>query len=127
MIDLAFTYDAALGRFDLVLSNGALDPTLVEGTDEIDQRLVRTIRLFRGDLLFDQTLGMPWYQQILAIKGIDLTVVEQAMRAEILRQPDVLGFESFAVTMDKVTRELTVDFVAKTTDGSVTIKEVLPL
>ena len=69
MIDLAFTYDAALGRFDLVLSNGALDPTLVEGTDEIDQRLVRTIRLFRGDLLFDQTLGMPWYQQILAIKN----------------------------------------------------------
>ena len=127
MIDLAYTEDTTLGRFDLVLSNGALDPTLAEGTDEIDQRLVRTLRLFRGELLYDQTLGVPWYQQILAIKGIDLDTVEQALRAEILRQPDVLGFSSFSIDLDKPNREMTVDFVAKTTDGSVTISEVLPL
>jgi hypothetical protein len=127
MIDLAYTEQALLGRFDLVLTNGALDPMLSSGTDEIDQRLVRTLRLFRGELLFDETLGVPWYQQILAIKGIDLSVVEQALRAEILRQPDVLGFKSFSVALDMTARTLTISFVAQTTDGSVTVEEVLPL
>jgi len=127
MIDLAYTEQTTLGRFDLVLTNGALDPSLVDGTDEIDQRLVRTIRLFRGDLLFDQTLGMPWYQQIIAIKGVDLSVIEQAIRSEIQRQPDVLGFKSFSVALDKTARTLTVSFVAQTTDGTVTVDEVLPL
>ena len=127
MIDLAYTEQTTLGRFDLVLTNGALDPTLADGTDEIDQRLVRTIRSFRGDLLYDQTLGMPWYQQMLAIKGIDLSVIEQAIRSEILRQPDVLGFSSFSVALDKTSRTMTVAFVATTTDGSVTVEEVLPL
>jgi hypothetical protein len=61
------------------------------------------------------------------LKGVQLDVVEQALKTELLRQPDVLGFDSFNIELDNATRTMTVDFGAQTTDGTVMISEVLPL
>jgi len=121
MIDLKFGYQTALGRWDLYLEEGVLDLVIAADTEEIDQRLRGALRLFRGEWFLDQSLGVPYFEKILGLKGVSMTIVEQAFRDELKRQPDVLRVDAFEATLDKVTRRLTVEFVAATTDGTVPI------
>jgi hypothetical protein len=121
MIDLKFGYQTALGRWDLYLEEGVLDLVIAADTEEIDQRLRSALRLFRGEWFLDQSLGVPYFEKILGLKGVSMTIVEQAFRDELKRQPDVLRVDAFEATLDKVTRRLTVEFIAATTDGTVPI------
>jgi len=121
MLDLAFGYQTGLGRWDLILDEGVIDPLLAENTDEIDQRLRQALRLFSGEWFLDPSLGVPYFEKILGIKGVSMTIVEQAFRTEIARQPDVLRVDDFSAILDKVTRRLAVEFQAVTTDGTVPV------
>ena len=126
MKDLAFAYISATGNYDLVFEGGILDPTFVEGTDEIDQRLLRRLRLMKEEWFLDRTAGVPYYQEILAIKGVSMATVEQAFRAEIRKDPDVISIDLFQMSLDKTTREVTISIEATTADGTVIItNEVL--
>lgn len=122
MIDLAFAYQPELGCWDIVLNPGQPDPLLVEGTDEIDQRLRCRLRLFKGEWFLDRTMGIPYYEQIF-LKMPDPNIVAQIFRTEVLDEPDVLEVTESSVILDKASRVLTVKLRARTTDGTVIIEQ----
>jgi len=124
MQDLRFEYQTTLGRWDLVLEDGAVDLTLVSGTDEIDQRIRHTLRLFKGEWYLDITQGVPYFESIL-IKGASEAAVGEAIAKALLKNPDVLRIDNMVVAFDKNTRTADVSFIAVTTDGTILIQELL--
>lgn len=81
---------------------------IVEGICEVEQRLRIRFRFFFGTWFLDTLLGLPWFTDIL-IKNPNLPIVGAILRQVALTTPGVASLAEFELSVDGVTRELSVD------------------
>lgn len=105
-------------------NNGFL---LVDGKSQIRQRIINELKSFFGEWFLDLTLGVPWFQVVFE-KGQPPGVIEFFLKDRILGVEGVLSFERFEpLDLEVATRELSVDFDVRTSDGEIIeVEETLP-
>lgn len=81
----------------------------------LDQRIDCRLRTFLGEFWLDQTIGIPYFQEILK-KNPDLDNVRSAFALEIQKVQGVKTLESLSVSIDRANRKLTVIFSVTGTD-----------
>ena len=111
----------SLTEHDLVIENHDLQ--LIDGDDEIRQRLKTRLLLFRGEWFLDTTVGVPYYQDIL-VKNPNLGNVDAIFKAEILDTVGVNQLIEYQSEYDNSLRKLNVTFTVSTENGT-TITETI--
>ena len=109
---------------DLDMSLGT--PQLVTGREAIAQKIRIRLRFFRGEWFLDTRLGVPYFESILK-KNPNKNVVASLFQQVVLKTPGVTALKSFALSINKQTRVLSVTFEAATTDGDVVFDDLFLL
>ena len=87
----------------------------------LDQRIDCRLRTFRGEFWLDQSIGIPYFQEILK-KNPDLQAVRAAFASEIQKVAGVKTINSLSLEIDRAQRKLTVTFNVTGTDSLVYFK-----
>ena len=98
------------------------DLIIITGIDAIAQHLRIRLQFFRGEWFLDTRLGIPYFEEVL-IKSPDLNVVQSLLREAIRETPGVISITSFELDFDGVTRKLSLNFDALTTEGPLRFTE----
>jgi hypothetical protein len=117
MVDISLletSGDWQLSNGDLVLTSDAQSI----GTNPILQDILQKIKFFQGEWFLDNSLGVPWFQQIL-VKNPDLAKIEAIFIDLILSVPGVDALVSFEFTPNLPNRSFTLSFQAQTTMGDI--------
>jgi hypothetical protein len=117
-------HDFALSaaNHDLIFKDG--DLVLISDAERVAQQIKIKLKSFLGEWFLDTTYGVPYWEDIL-IKNPSLDHIRNILRQQILDVDDVFAVTALSLTLNNQSRTLTVDFVAETTYGLVTAKEVL--
>jgi hypothetical protein len=117
-------YDFALSAadHDLIFVDG--DLMLIDNAERIAQQVKIKLKSFLGEWFLDTIYGVPYWEDIL-VKNPSLGHIRNILRQQILDVDDVAAVTSLSLTLNSQSRTLTVDFVAETTYGLVTDREVL--
>lgn len=86
---------------DLDLSN--LDIKLTSDEQTVAQRIRRRLLTFREEWFLDETLGIPYYTEILGIKN-PLDAIRAIFISEINKVPGVKEILDFELSLDNETR-----------------------
>lgn len=108
---------------DIDIQSGQL--VLIEGQEEIRQHLEQRLRTFLGEWFLDQSIGLPYFDDILK-KNVIASEVESIFINEILSTPGVVRLIEFTLDLDKAQRALKVSFVAETVDGIIEFSAEVP-
>ncbi len=98
------------------------DLIIVTGIDAIAQHLRIRLQFFRGEWFLDTRQGIPYFEEVL-IKAPDLNVVQSLLREAIRETPGVISITSFELDFDGVTRKLSLNSDALTTEGPLRFTE----
>lgn len=101
-----FLLDPTTNQLDL--TKGKLKLVIVPA-DEIRQKIAVRLRFFQGEWFLDQTIGIPYFQQIL-IKNPRLPIIQSIYRAAIVTVPGVADIKDFVFSFDSPTRKLSLSF-----------------
>ena len=96
----------------------AIPFALKTGRAAVAQRLDHRFKFFFGEWFLDQRQGVPYYQNIL-VKNPNLKVVRGIFRQVILKTPGIFSIKKFELTLDRKTREISIDFEAVMTGGEI--------
>ena len=113
--------DAA--TWDIYLdANG--DLALVDDGEEVAQHVKQRLDFFQGEWFLDQSLGLPWFQEILNARRYNNAISNRAyaesfIKAEILETPGVTRLVEFSFSSDEVNRAATFNFHFDTLWGDV--------
>lgn len=99
---------------DLDFSTGNLQ--VLAGAEAIVQGVLVRLQFFKGEWFLDLDAGIPYFQSVL-VKNPDPNVLQTIFREAILATPGVLALTSLVLTLDRVTRRLTVAFRISTDVG----------
>jgi len=101
--------------------------SLVNGDEEIRQRLIQNLQTFFQEWFLDLDLGIP-YHQIIFKKGTPVETQEDIFKDEIIKAQGVQKLERFdPLDLDGSTRGLTVKFGVQTENSQfITIEKELP-
>jgi hypothetical protein len=102
---------------DITVSDGDLVVTSTQVL-AIAQDAVQRIKTFFGEWFLNNTLGMPYFQQIF-VKNPNRGDIDALYINELLGVPGVIGLNSFRQVLDDALRALSLTFSAQTTDGQV--------
>lgn len=106
---------------DLSVSAGRF---LTVDEDAATVQQIRTrLLFFRGESFTDQREGVPYWEEILAVKGVDLGRVKTLLRGAILNVPSVVDVPILEIELDRSTRRASVTFEARTVLGTVVRSE----
>jgi len=119
MKDLKLTFDGDLDCSGLNLS-------LIDEGERVAQQASVRMRTFLGEWEFDLDAGVPWYQKIIGIKGVNLNEVDSVIRSQILSVKDVLSILSLSMEFDSATRTLEINTKINTTFGVVVVEGNFP-
>tara|TARA_R110002012_G_scaffold265589_2_gene449002 strand:+ start:256 stop:612 length:357 start_codon:yes stop_codon:yes gene_type:complete len=103
---------------DLIIENNEL--VMIDGSDLVKQLLLQRLKSFRGEWFLDSSLGLPYFQDILK-KETSINTVSNIFKDQILGTPGVLELEEFNLDFTESTRQLIVNFVVRTLEGSIKI------
>lgn len=117
MSDILTTNDG-----DIAITNNSL--TLVNGPDEVKQRLEQRLRTFYGEWFLNTERGVTWLKDIM-VKNPDITLIEGILKNQITDTPGVLEIKKFDLSYDSSAREMTLNFTARSTEGEVTVEVVV--
>jgi hypothetical protein len=114
MADYALTSSGAF--YGLTVSGGKV--TEVNNLDNpVKQRIIIAIKTHLGEKLLDNTLGLPWAEQIL-VKNPNLGQITSSTRTYLTtRVEGVLGVRTLDVTLDTVTRVMNWNIDCETSAG----------
>ena len=101
---------------DLDLSSDGIE--LIEGDDEMIQKLVIRFQFFLGEWFLDRRIGIPYFQSVL-VKNPNIPFVRSVFRQTILTTPGVADLQNYDLDYDPLTRKLEVDFEAVKDDGAI--------
>jgi len=101
---------------DLVVSTGQIG--LVSGLASIGQAVRCALQYFRGEDIFDDDNGVPYFQSVF-VKQPRPGLLRGTFRDAILGVPGVLDVTQLGLDFDGATRELTVAFRATTDLGEI--------
>lgn len=114
---------------DLKLTDGDIelegnDFILTERIEAIQQHLSQRLKTFLEEWFLDKRIGIAYLQQILK-KNPDPVVVDSILKKEIINTPGVTELTRFAIDISS-SREMTLNFSAKSTDGPINFSEAIP-
>jgi hypothetical protein len=112
MIDLKLetTYhDLDIANYDLVL---------VDGVDQVRQKLENRLQFFYGEWFLDNTKGVKLYETVF-VKNPNLSLIASLFKSTILDTRDVNTILEYNQTYDASLRKLAIDFKVNTTYGIV--------
>jgi len=99
---------------DLVVTTG--DLTLVEASDQINQAIRQALGTFFGEWFLNNTVGVPYFQQIF-VPSPNLDLVQANLLNAIQNVPGVVQIQSFAFDYGASNRSLDVSISVMTTNG----------
>lgn len=99
---------------DLALTSDAQEG----GSNPVLQDILQAMRTFLNEWYLDNTLGIPYFQQIL-VKNPDQSKIDALFQNVILGRPGVVQLLSYKFTPSNALRSLDVEFKAQTTSGVV--------
>lgn len=103
---------------DALFINGQT-PVTYENKLTVAQRLKIKLLTFRGEWFLDQTLGLPYFQQIL-VRGVSKLTIDTILQEQILSEPDVLEIVEFNSIIDTETRSYQLSFKVRTNQNQIT-------
>lgn len=103
---------------DCIFINGAT-PVTYENKLTVAQKLKIKLLTFRGEWFLDQTLGLPYFQQILQ-RGVSKLTIDTIFQEAILSEPDVLEIVEFNSIIDTETRTYQLSFKVRTSENQIT-------
>lgn len=124
-VDASSTSAASVGR-DLALDPltwdiaTPLSPHLTAGTEAVAQALKIQLSMIRGEYLFDDTVGLPYFESIL-VKRPDIIGIRQIYRDAALAVPGVLDVLRVELTIDPRTRVLSGTLTVSTDFGELAV------
>jgi hypothetical protein len=122
MCDISLNLNQAdPGYYDYLLIDGDLALTSDSesgGADPVQQDILQALRTFQGEWYLDNTLGLPWFQQIL-IKNPDQSKIDALFINLILSRPGVVQLLKYDFDLITPTRLLQESFTAQRTTGTV--------
>jgi len=104
--------------YDLVFENGRFQT--VDGIDEIKQRIIIGLSVYKGELFQDPDLGVDYYNNVFGKEADDPVLIDE-LKAAILRVPGVTGLNSFEVSRAPGSRTLGIKAAVKTTQGNINL------
>jgi len=108
--------DIAIENFNFVI---------VDGEENVAQRLKTNLAIFKGEWFLDTTRGVPYYQEILK-KNPDSKLIEAEFKAAIVNTDGIAKLKSFEMEYDNSLRKLTIAFTAQTDEGlEISLQEVV--
>ena len=102
--------DVVVDPFDLQLNT--------KGLEAVGQRIMITLRTFRGEYFLNTEFGAPWYQTVLK-KGASKNLIDTQLRAVIVAVEGVLQLLEYSSEITSDIRDLTVTFKARVDEGIV--------
>lgn len=115
MIDLKLVTDSADINFhDLDIVN--YDLQLVDGIDQVRQKIENRLQFFYGEWFLDNTQGVKLYETVF-VKNPNLGLISSVMKSAILDTRDVNSILEYTQEYDPSARSLTVNFKVNTTYG----------
>lgn len=99
---------------DLKLIDGSL--ALVDGIEEVAQKLKQVLLAVQGDWFLDLDLGLPLFPFILQ-KATSVSAIENLYIDTIAAVPGVLDITKFRLDFDNATRSANISFEVTTSDG----------
>lgn len=114
MIDLLLddtTHDLVTKAGDLVLADKAL---------QIRQNVKQNLLFFLGEWFLNIKQGLPYFQFIF-VKGPNLDLIQVIFRNSILGTTGILELNQFELSYAAGTRELNIEFDARSTDGQIVV------
>ena len=114
---------------DLKLTDGDVelsgnDFVLTTGVEAIEQHLSQRLKTFLEEWFLDKRVGIAYLQQILK-KNPDPIVADSIIKREIINTPGIKELTAFALNISS-SRELTLTFAARSTDGVINFSEAIP-
>lgn len=101
---------------DLVVDR---DVYFSRGLEAVAQGIRIRLQMFRGEWFLDLDAGVPYYQELLGQKFSEVRA-RAAFRAAILAAPGATELISLAVTFNRSTRRMSVDWEVRTDYGVTT-------
>lgn len=83
---------------------------------DLGQRIDRRLRVFLGEFWLDQSLGIPYFQEVLK-RNPDLSAIRAIFAAEIQKVAGVQQLNECSVSIDRAARKLSVIFRVTGTDS----------
>lgn len=96
---------------DLVIGDSG-DLEFVTGYERVVQQCRIRLRFFRGEWIYDGLEGMPYYEQVLAVKPLQLAVLVRAVTQALLGVPGMRSVTEVLLDFDPATRNARVTFQA---------------
>ena len=84
---------------------------LVSGAEYAAQKIRQKLLFLQGEWGWDQSLGLPYFQQIL-VKGPNAALIQALYRQEILKVPGIIAVPEVILSLDTASRLLSVSFSA---------------
>ena len=92
---------------DLHFNNGRL--VIISGNDtdeEIAQRLKMRLKLFKGEWFLNSEHGLPYFEDILGSKNLDINIIESILREQILDVKGIKEIIETSIDYDKNDRKI---------------------
>ena len=86
--------------------------------DSVRQAISIKLRWIKGEWIFNQALGTPYFESILVKKPND-ALIEKLIKDQILSVDGVIGVSSISLQNDRASRALTVKFTARTSEEEI--------
>jgi hypothetical protein len=101
---------------DLEVANNSL--IIINGADEVTQRVRARLKLWRGEWFLNLNRGTP-YREIIFAKGTSPDTIASAIKREILTTSGVVELLKYSQEIDAVTRKMTIDTSFSAEDGTI--------
>ncbi len=108
---------------DLEIVNN--DLFIVEGADEVKQKLLQKFKMFYKEWFLDVSQGIPYIEEVF-LKQPNTFRVDAILKQTIVSTEGVLELLEYDLDFNNSTRALKLKFLVKTNSGEVSFNEVLP-
>jgi hypothetical protein len=109
------THDLQVANYDL---------SIVEGLEQVRQKLNIRLQFFYGEWFLDTTTGAKLYDTVF-VKNPNLRVIASMYKATILETPGVKSIIEYNQSYNASTRSLSVFFRVNTIYGELAVTEVV--
>lgn len=101
----------------LMTSDAAQKPGYLIGTNPVLQHVLIRLRTFLSEWFLDSSVGVPWFQELLAGASSRPNSVDAVLKSVLLATPGISQLIDWQVSIDSVRRVMTISFKATTVAG----------